>query len=47
MASLESADPFVSAEPEIEVDADTAASICQGLLDAKEGRVLSAERFES
>jgi predicted transcriptional regulator len=43
MASLKGADPFVSAEPEIEVDADTAAAIRQGLRDAKDGRVVSAE----
>jgi predicted transcriptional regulator len=43
MAHLKSADPFISAEPEIEVDADTAAAIRQGLRDAKEGRVVSAE----
>jgi predicted transcriptional regulator len=43
MAHLMSTDPFISAEPEVQVDTDTAAAIRQGLGDAREGRVVSAE----
>jgi len=40
MAELKSIDPFVSTESEVEVDAETAAAIEQGLKDANEGRVV-------
>jgi predicted transcriptional regulator len=43
MAELKSIDPFVSTEPEVEVDAETAAAIEKGLQDAREGRVVPAD----
>lgn len=42
MAEPKSIDPFVSTEQEVEVDAETAAAIEQGLKDAREGRVVPA-----
>jgi predicted transcriptional regulator len=43
MAELKSIDPFVSTEPEVEVDPETAAAIEKGLQDAREGRVVPAD----
>lgn len=43
MTELKSIDPFVSTEPAIEVDAETAAAIEKGLKDAREGRVMPAD----
>jgi predicted transcriptional regulator len=42
MAELKNIDPFVSTEREVEVDAETAAAIEEGLKDANEGRVVPA-----
>jgi hypothetical protein len=47
MAELKNIDPFVSTEREVEVDAETAAAIEQGLKDANEGRVVPASEFIS
>jgi predicted transcriptional regulator len=43
MANPNPIDPLVSAETEVEVDAETALAIEQGLRDAKEGRVVPSD----
>ena len=43
MADGKATDPLISAEREIEVDAETAAAIQRGIRAADEGRVVSAE----
>ena len=42
MAELKSIDPFISTEPEVEVDRETVSAIEKGLEDAREGRVVPA-----
>ena len=42
MADGKSIDPLISAEQEVEVDAETAAAIERGVRAADEGRVVSA-----
>jgi predicted transcriptional regulator len=44
MADL-TTDPFISTEPEIEVDKETVARIESGIRDADEGRVVSSEEI--
>ena len=44
MADGKAVDPLVSAEREVEVDAETAASIERGIRAADEGRVVPAEK---
>jgi predicted transcriptional regulator len=43
MADPNPIDPFISTEDEVEVYAETAAAIEEGLCDGKEGRVVSSE----
>ena len=43
MVDVESADPLLSTEEEVEVDAETAAAIERGKRAAEEGRCLSSE----
>ena len=43
MANPKPIDPLVSAEEEVEVDAETAAAIERGLREANEGRVVSSD----
>ncbi|MGO9273701.1 MAG: hypothetical protein ACLQOO_26270 [Terriglobia bacterium] len=43
MADTRVTDPLISTEPEVEVDAETAAAIEQGIRAAEEGRVVPAE----
>ena len=43
MADGKASDPLISAEQEIEVDAETAAAIQRGIRAADEGRVVPAE----
>ena len=43
MADGKAIDPLVSAEQEVEVDAETAAAIERGIRAADEGRVVSSE----
>jgi predicted transcriptional regulator len=44
MADGKAADPLVSMEKEVEVDAETAAAIERGIRAADEGRVVPAEK---
>ena len=43
MADGKAIDPLVSSEPEVEVDAETAAAIERAIRAADQGRVVSAE----
>ena len=43
MANGKAIDPLISAEQEVEVDAETAAAIERGIRAADEGRVVSSE----
>ncbi len=43
MADTRVVDPLISTEPEVEVDAETAAAIEEGIRAAEEGRVVPAE----
>ncbi|MDQ2775424.1 MAG: hypothetical protein M3Y57_10990 [Acidobacteriota bacterium] len=43
MAQSEAVDLFVSTEPEVEVDAETAAAIERGIRDADAGRTVPLE----
>ena len=43
MADGKSTDPFISNEDEVEVDAETAQAIEEGIRAADEGRVLSSD----
>jgi predicted transcriptional regulator len=43
MANPKPIDPLVSADDEVEVDAETAAAIERGLREANEGRVVSSD----
>ena len=43
MADGKAIDPLISAEQEVEVDAETAAAIERGIRAADEGRVVSSE----
>ncbi len=43
MADGKAIDPLVSSEPEVEVDAETAAAIERAIRAADQGRIVSAE----
>ena len=43
MADVKSADPLISTEEEVEVDAETSAAIERGIRAADEGRFVSSE----
>ena len=43
MADVKSADPLISTEDEVEVDAETSAAIERGIRAADEGRFVSSE----
>ncbi|HMF74430.1 MAG TPA: hypothetical protein VK604_02095 [Bryobacteraceae bacterium] len=40
-------DLFISTEPEVEIDVETAAAIERGLEDIREGRILSHEELRA
>ena len=47
MAEVKPTDPVVSAEAEVEVDAETAAGIERGIRAADEGRVLPSDEVRT